>query len=106
MNYSKQNNFAWNAQKPVDWYFPTFQNNTNMNFNSNLTLKPTMDPIKYNTNSIIPNVSTWKPITNSPNNTLTIDTNQTNLDPIEDMDWSYYEPSYYQRNCMSYKNFK
>lgn len=94
MNHAKQNNFVWNAQKPINWYFPASQNNANMNLNP----KPTMDSIKYNTNS--PNVSTWKPITNPSNNTLNT-IHQTNLDPIEDMDWSYYEPSYYERN--SYK---
>lgn len=95
MNQTKQNNFVWNAQKPINWSFPTTQNQANVNFNSN----PSMNPIKTNTNSAISTSNTWKPITMT--NTLKT-TNQTNLDPVEDMDWSYYEPSYYQRNYQMY----
>lgn len=98
MNQTKQNNFVWNAQKPINWSFPTTQNQANVNFNSNSS------PIKANTNSAISTSSTWKPITMT--NTLNRNqTNQTNLDPVEDMDWSYYEPSYYERNYKSYMHF-
>lgn len=117
MNGARQNSFVWNDnQKPINWSFPTSQNNANMHFNSNSTLKPTMNPIQYDTNSTNPHdlphdLSTLK--RNPPNyafNFNTMHTNKTNLDPVEDMDWSYYEPSYYKNKNISltqfFKSFK
>lgn len=87
---NRQNNLVWNVQKPINWSFPTSQNNTNRNFNSYFS----SNPIKYNTNSPN-NVSALKPFTN-PQYCNT--TSKTNLDPVEDMDWSYYDPSWYANN--------
>lgn len=102
MNQSKPNNFVSNVQKPINWYFPTSQNYANTNFNSNSSLNLE----KCNTNSVIPTSFTWKPIKTPPYSTLnTNQINQTNLDPVEDMDWSYYEPSYYRRNYKSFMQF-
>lgn len=98
MNPAKHNNsFEWNRPNPSKWSFPTSQNST-------LPSKSFMNPISYN---IKPNnVSTWKPAVNSPNNMLNGFSNKkVKLDPVEDMDWSYYEPSYYERNKFSFKPF-
>lgn len=90
MNPAKyNNNFEWSRSNPNKWSFPTSQNFTS-------PLKPTLNSINYNTNPN--NVSTWKPTVNSPNNTFNPFNNEkVKLDPVEDMDYSYYEPSYYQK---------
>lgn len=98
MNPAKpNNNFEWSRPNPFKWLIPTSQNST-------LPLKPTMNSISYNINPN--NVSTWKPTVHSPNNTLNGFNNQkVKLDPIEPMDCSDYDPSYYERNNISFKPF-